>query len=429
MKAAKRVREITQTVGLVALACVLMSPSSRAASGDAAMVARGAYLAKLGDCFACHSAPKGKPFAGGLAMTTPLGKIYTTNITPDPETGIGRWSERDFEGALRRGVSKDGHNLYPAMPYPSFAKVSDDDVAALYAYFMKGVAPVHQSNRTSDIPFPLNMRWPLTAWNWVFLDKTVYQYKPGKDEAWNRGAYLIQGLGHCGSCHTPRGYGFQEKASDERNSAWLSGALIDGWYASNLTGNQRVGLGSWSTQEISTFLKTGANGHATAFGSMTDVVNNSTQAMTDNDVDAISGYLKSLPDPSHANVVSYVYNGTATSATLTQPATSAGAKVYTVYCMHCHAVDGKGVAPFLAPLAGNPNVLEGTPTSLISVTLNGTGALVIHGIPAPYPMPAFSKVLDDQQIADVLTFVRSGWNNDAAAVAVSEVAKLRKPKN
>ena len=175
---------------LSALALPLALPiSARAAAADDALVARGAYLAKVGDCVACHSAPKGKPFAGGLPMTTPMGRIYTTNITPDPDTGIGKWSEEDFEKALRQGVAKDGHNLYPAMPYPSYAKVHDDDVKALYAYFMKGVAPVNQANRESDIPFPLNMRWPLKIWNTVFLDKGVYQDKSGKDVAWNRGAY------------------------------------------------------------------------------------------------------------------------------------------------------------------------------------------------------------------------------------------------
>ena len=177
---------------------------THAAANDDPLVARGAYLAKVGDCVACHSAPKGKPFAGGLPMTTPMGKIYTTNITPDPETGIGQWSEEDFAKALREGVAKDGHNLYPAMPYTSYAKVRDDDVKALYAYFMHGVAPVNQANRPSDIPFPLNMRWPLKFWNMVFLDKGVYRDKDAKDVAWNRGAYLIQGLGHCSACHTPQ---------------------------------------------------------------------------------------------------------------------------------------------------------------------------------------------------------------------------------
>jgi mono/diheme cytochrome c family protein len=417
---------IKQLVSAIALTFSLPMLSQAAAPADDPLVARGAYLAKAGDCVACHSAPKGRPFAGGLPMNTPMGKIYTTNITPDPETGIGKWTEEDFEKAVRQGVSKDGHNLYPAMPYPSYTKVRDDDVKALYAYFMKGVAPVNQANRAPDIPFPLNMRWPLKFWNMVFLDKGVYRDKDGKDVAWNRGAYLIQGLGHCGSCHTPRGIAFQEKALDESGGAWLTGGVLDGWFASNLTGEQNVGLGRWSDADLTQFLKTGANAHATAFGSMTDVINHSTQGMNDQDLAAMSTYLKSLQPAGGTSAPAYAYDPKATTALLAHPANDAGAKVYTAYCMHCHGVDGKAFAPLLAPLAGNPNLLEKDASSLINVTLNGTQDLVIQGIPAAYPMPKYAPVLSDQQIADVLTFIRAGWNNGAPAVAAGDVAKLRK---
>lgn len=414
---------IKRFLAVIALAAPLIS---HAAPVDDALVARGAYLAKVGDCVACHSAPKGKPYAGGLPMVTPMGKIFTTNITPDPDTGIGHWSEHDFERALRQGVSKDGHSLYPAMPYPSYAKVRDDDVKALYAYFMKGVAPVHQANRESDIPFPLNMRWPLKVWNVVFLEKDTYQDKMGQGAEWNRGAYLTQGLGHCGSCHTPRGIGFQEKALDERSGAWLAGAALDGWFASNLTGEHNTGLGRWSEADLFTFLKTGANAHATAFGSMTDVINNSTQAMTEQDLKAMSAYLKSLPAAGGKKSVPYMYDPKTTVAALARPAGDPGAKVYSTYCMHCHGANGKAYAPLLAPLAGNPNVLEKDASSLINVTLNGTHDLVIQGIPAAYPMPKYAQTLNDEQIADVLTFIRAGWNNAAPAVSTSDVAKMRK---
>ncbi|CAG4893105.1 cytochrome c [Paraburkholderia gardini] len=395
-------------------------------AADDALVQRGAYLAKLGDCIACHSAPRGKPFAGGLPMNTPMGRIYTTNITPDPDTGIGRYTGEDFARAMREGVAKDGHNLYPAMPYPSYAKINDDDMHALYAYFMSGVAPVKQANREPDIKWPLNMRWPLKLWNLVFLKSGMYQDKPGKDVAWNRGAYLIQGLGHCGSCHTPRGFAFQEKALDESGSAFLTGGLLDGWFAANLTGEHNVGLGRWTEQDLATFLKTGANAHASAFGSMTSVINNSTQAMNDTDVSAMARYLKSLPAAGGYGGAQYAYDPKATKVSLNRPANDPGAKVYTAYCMHCHGVDGRGFAPMLAPLAGNPNVLEKDASSLVNVTLNGTGDLVVGGIPAPYPMPKYAPVLNDQQIADVLTFIRAGWNNNAPAVPPDDVAKLRK---
>ncbi|MBN3755466.1 cytochrome c [Paraburkholderia sp. Tr-20389] len=413
------------TLKALTLSAALALPLFANAADDA-LVKRGEYLAKAGDCIACHSAPHGKPFAGGLQMMTPMGAIYSTNITPDAQTGIGQYSEDDFKRAMREGIAKDGHNLYPAMPYPSYAKVNDDDMHALYAYFMNGVTPVKQANREPDIKWPLNMRWPLKFWNMVFLDKGVYRDKAGKDVAWNRGAYLIQGLGHCGSCHTPRGVAFQERALDESGSAFLTGGLLDNWFASNLTGEHNVGLGRWSEADVAQFLKAGANQHASAFGAMTSVINNSTQAMTDGDIAAMSRYLKSLPAAGGSGGPAYAYDAAATKVSLTRPANDAGARVYTAYCMHCHGVDGRGFAPMLAPLAGNPNVLEKDASSLINVTLNGTEDLVIGGVPAPYPMPKYADVLSDQQIADVITFVRGGWRNGAGSVGAADVAKVRK---
>ncbi|SEU16559.1 cytochrome c [Variovorax sp. OV084] len=397
-----------------------------ATAPDQALVSRGAYLAKAGDCIACHSAPRGKPFAGGLPMTTPVGRIYSTNITPDPDTGIGRYTQEEFIRAMREGIARDGHNLYPAMPYPSYAKVNDGDMQALYAYFMHGVEPVNRENQKSEIRWPLSIRWPLKVWNFMFLDKGVYQDKPGRDAEWNRGAYLVQGLGHCGSCHTPRGVAFQEKALDEGGSTFLSGALIEGWFASNLTGEHNVGLGRWSGPELVSFLKTGANRHATAFGSMTEVVNNSTQAMTDADLGAMAAYLKTLPARGGNGAPPYAYDAQKTMVSLSRPAGNAGARIYTTHCLQCHGADGRGFAPMLAPLAGNPNVLERNPSSLINVTLNGTGDLVIRGIPAAYPMPKYAAVLSDRDIADVLSFIRAGWSNGAGAVSANEVAKLRR---
>ncbi|WP_296001727.1 cytochrome c [Rugamonas sp.] len=385
---------------------------------DAELIVRGAYLAKLGDCIACHSTPAGKAYAGGLPMKTPVGTIYSTNISPDQLTGIGGWSEQDFERALRRGVARDGHNLYPAMPYPSYAKVSDADVRALYAYFMRGVPAVRQPNRESAIGFPLNQRWPLKVWNMLFLDRTPYQAKPAKDAEWNRGAYLAQGLGHCGSCHTPRGVGFQEQALDEGGSAFLAGAALDGWYASSLVGDPRAGLGRWSEAELQAFLRTGANPHASAYGSMTDVINNSTQFFSERDLAAVAHYLKSI-----AGAVSVTQRKNVVAS---DKGAGDGAKVYRVYCMQCHGADGRGHAPLLAPLAGNPTVIDTHASSLINVTLNGTRDIVIGGIPQPYPMPAFGKLLNDQQVADAVSYIRTGWNNGAPPVTAQQVAKVRK---
>ncbi|MFC0401873.1 cytochrome c [Paraburkholderia rhizosphaerae] len=424
---ARRVRLYTSHAA-AALAALTAGASSAYAAGpgaDAALVARGEYLAKAGDCVACHSAPRGKPFAGGLPMTTPMGRIYSTNITPDPDTGIGRYTEADFARAVREGVAPDGRALYPAMPYPSYAKISDVDMKALYAYFMHGVTPVKQANRATDIPWPLNMRWPLKLWNVVFLDSTRYRPKMDKDAQWNRGAYLVQGLGHCGACHTPRGFAFQEQALDESGRAFLTGAPLENWFASNLTGNHNTGLGRWSEDDLNTFLRTGANAHATAFGSMTDVINNSTQMLSDADTRAIARYIKSLPGGRDNDGSPYMRHPDGEKMMLTALPGKPGAHTYATYCMHCHGAGGRGAAPWLAPLAGNPNVLEPDPVSLINVTLNGTGPLVIGGVPAPYPMPTYHQILTDQQIADVLTFVRNNWNNQAPAVSAQAVAKVR----
>lgn len=395
------------------------------APAGAGLVERGAYLARAGDCMACHSLPKGQPYAGGLALKTPLGNVYSTNISPDPDTGIGRWTQRDFSRALRRGVSRDGHNLYPAMPYPSYAKLRDEDVAALYAYFMQGVAAVRQDNRAPDFGFPLNLRWPLKLWNLVFLDPVPYRDKPGRDAEWNRGAYLTQGLGHCGSCHTPRGVGFQEKALDEGGAAYLSGAPLDGWFASNLGGDPRTGLGRWSAQSVAAFLRGGANEYASAFGSMTDVINNSTQYLSDADIGAMVVYLKSLPAHGAAPAADIAAASEAMADPAGRRSVAAGARLYGEYCVHCHGVNGRGAAPLLAPLAGNPNVTEARAVSLINVTLNGTPDLVLRGLPAAYPMPAFAQVLSDREVADVLTYVRASWGEGAPPVAAREVAKLR----
>ena len=308
-------------------ALLMMLPGFEAYAADAGheLIARGAYLAKAADCVACHSSAGGKPFAGGLPMSTPMGKIFTTNITPDPDTGIGRYTEADFFRAVRGGVARDGRNLYPAMPYPSYAKINDEDMRALYAYFMHGVQPVRQDNRAAEIPWPMNMRWPLTLWNLVFLDKTIYQPKAAKDAVWNRGAYLVQGLGHCGACHTPRGPAFNEKALDESGPAFLSGAALEGWFASNLAGDHNTGLGRWSVRELQGFLKTGANAHATAFGSMTDVINHSTQTMTDADLNAMAVYLKSLPAARNDDGPAYAFNPKTTVTMLARPAGNRGA--------------------------------------------------------------------------------------------------------
>jgi len=401
-----------RTFTVILCATILVLSRTAGAAAPPELVAKGEYLARAGDCVVCHTGPGEKPFAGGLRMSTPLGDIYTTNITPDKDTGIGDYSFADFKEVMRKGITKDGHRLYPAMPYPSYAKVSEDDLKALYAFFMESVLPVDRKNSPTEIPRPLNWRWPLKFWNMVFTGKIGYTPDPAHDEAWNRGAYLVQGLGHCGSCHTPRGLFFQEKALNETRNIYLSGGNLDNWFASSLREEPDSGLANWSPDDIAQFLKTGHNSHATAFGTMVDAVNNSTQYLTDADLAAIATYLKSLP-------------GNRQGQDVTVAEGSTGGKLYVQQCAACHLSDGKGHAPYIAPLVGNPVVQDADPTSLINMTLNGSARVVVAGMPDAYRMPQFRVLLKDEEIAEIVSFIRSSWGNRAASVTGAQVSKIR----
>lgn len=426
-----------RTLGYLALLCLVAAavlawyatrtPSSpfaaqtSSAPPDQALVERGEYVARLGDCVACHSLPEAAPFSGGLKMATPLGAIYATNITADRATGIGAYSLADFDRAVRHGVTPDGRRLYPAMPYPSYAKLSDDDIRALYAFFMHGVRPAAQPNKASEIPWPLNMRWPIALWNGVFTDPAPYLAKPGQDAQWNRGAYLVQGPGHCGSCHTPRGLAFNEKGLSEASTAYLAGALLDGWYAPSLRTDPNTGLGRWSEADIVSFLKHGRNQHAVVYGSMTEAFNNSTQFMRDDDLGAIAHYLKSLPGDPNRDGPPWQYQAVELSASSTAP----GAHTYVTRCATCHGLDGRGQAEWMPPLAGATSALASEDASAINITLNGSQRIVAAGVPDAYRMPAFREQLSDREIAEVLSFVRSTWGNHGGAVEVKAVGKLR----
>jgi alcohol dehydrogenase (quinone), cytochrome c subunit len=356
-------------------------------------------------------------------MGTPMGVVYSTNITPDPDTGIGNYSLADFDRAVRSGVAKDGHRLYPAMPYPSYAKISDEDLQELYTFFMKEVPPVKQANKPNEIPWYLSPRWPLALWNVVFAPRRGYVARQDRDATWNRGAYLVEGLGHCGACHTPRGWAFQEKALDDSSGAYLQGAELDAWFAPNLRGNVRTGLGEWSVDDIVAFLKSGHNDKGVVFGSMLDVVNNSTPYMADEDIRAMATYLKSLS--ATAQQAQFVYDGATTEALLGGKPQEAGAAIYVGSCSACHGTDGRGQTPFIPPLAGNPVVLDTDPSSLVNLVLNGADPIVVKGVPDAYRMPPFRIQLNDEQTAQVLSFVRGAWGNGAAPVTTDAVKKLR----
>lgn len=392
---------------------------------SADLIEKGRYVARVGDCVACHSIPGKAPFSGGLKMGTPVGAIYTTNITPDPKTGIGDYSLADFDRAVRQGVAKDGHRLYPAMPFPSYSKLTDDDVKALYAYFMNAVKPAEQPNKESEIPWPLNMRWPLALWSLAFTELGVYQADYSKDEQWNRGAYLVQGLGHCGACHTPRGLAMNEKALDEDSKEFLAGAPLDGWYAPSLRGDHNLGLKRWSEQQIVDFLKKGRNEHAVIYGSKVDIYNNSLQYLHDDDAQAIAHYLKSLPGNPERDGQPWKYEADDEALSLSNRTQEPGAQLYVERCAACHGQDGKGQGPWISPLAGAASMLSSVDDSAINITLNGSGRLVTEGMPDAYRMPPFRGQLSDRQIADVLSFVRTHWGNHGGKVDKKDVADLR----
>jgi mono/diheme cytochrome c family protein len=379
---------------------------------DYGEIARGRYLAILGDCAACHTDPGGKPYAGGEAIDTPFGIVASANISPDVETGIGAWSDVDFVGALQQGKGKNGIRLYPAMPYPYFAKMSRDDILAIRAY-LGTLEPVHGAVKTDQLPFPFKFRFGLVFWNALFFDGTPFQPDAAKSAEWNRGAYIVEGPGHCGACHTPKNFLGGDKPGDA-----LQGAALQGWFAADLTGKKRSGLGDWSSDDIVAYLKSGHNAHAAATGTMAQVIADSTSQMRDNDLKAIATYLKDQPAPRQA---------TPQAVAATDPAMRAGQAIYVDNCAACHARDGSGVAKLIPPLKDSPTVQSPDPTTLGHVLLHGTQNVATAAALTGPSMPAFGWKLTDQQAAAVLTYVRNSWGNAAPAVTTGQANKLRSP--
>ena len=407
---------------------LLLSGLAVAGQVNSADIARGAYLAKAGDCAACHTAgPQHPPFAGGLPLNSPFGIIYSTNITPDPVNGIGRYTLNDFSRAVRNGIARGGRRLYPAMPYASFTATTDDDIRALYAYFMNEVAPVNHKPPETKLPFPFNLRWSLIFWDAAFVKHERYKPHTDRDAQWNRGAYLVQSLGHCGACHTPRGLGFQERAYTESSPIFLSGTVVDNWYAANLRGDPASGLGRWSEADLAAFLETGHGGQTAAFGSMIDVIVNSTQYLHKDDLNAIAHYLKSLP--AHGEKASYNPGTPADAMVLSAMVTGVmerpGAGLYQSFCVKCHQVTGIGKPGKFPKLAGNSIVLSKNVTSLIRLLLEGGKTAQTKEGPKPQEMPSFAKKFSDRQIAEVLSFIRNSWGNAASPVTTREVSSLR----
>ncbi|MFA5915326.1 MAG: c-type cytochrome [Burkholderiales bacterium] len=395
-------------------------PAPASSAKGSALIERGKYVAQLGDCVACHTADKRPAMAGGRELTTPLGTAYSTNITPDAQTGIGKYTFAQFDQAMRRGVAADGHNLYPAMPYPSYARISEEDMRALYAYLMQGVAPVSQPNKPAQMHWPFSMRWGLSFWNWAFLNDAPFTPDAGKDAVWNRGAYLVQGLAHCGSCHTPRGIAFQEKAMSDAGSDgkyYLAGETVEAWRALSLRN-------LWTVEDTALLLKTGQNRFATVSGNMAEVIHLSTQHVADADLTAIATYLKSLPPGEHDLPMPATPVRAVAAAVPANLFTTRGGLAYVQFCVDCHRQDGAGVKGVFPALERDPTIPAADPATLLHITLTGWKTAETAAHPRVYTMPSFAR-LSDQEIAEILSFVRTAWDNRAEAVAASQVKKMR----
>jgi len=390
-------------------------------------VSKGHYLAIAADCEACHSAPGGKPFAGGYGIATPLGTIYSTNITPSLRTGIGAYSEADFARAIREGIAPSGRHLYPAMPYPAYAALTDADVAALYAYFHDEVAPVEQADRPDDLPFPFNIRAGMALWNVLYLDHARFAAVPGEAPVGARGRYLADALEHCGTCHTPRTLLMGPKASEA-----LAGAPVGAWYAPDVTPDRKGGIGDWSDGDIARYLRTGSvPGKAQAGGPMAEVVSNSTQFLSDDDIKALVAYLRGVqarPGIDRAPRAGFSSRRDGETALRGDRAASdRGWRLYSGSCAACHQADGGGTDRYPS-LTHNTATGSVNPTNLVSTILMGLDRPVDghHAyMPAFGPTAAWTSRLSDRDIADVANYVLSHFGNPEAHVSERDVTRLR----
>ena len=392
-------------------------------------VERGRYLATAGDCIACHTAPAGKPMAGGLALASPMGSIYSTNITPSKSHGIGNYSLEQFSNALRHGKRADGANLYPAMPYTAYAKTTDEDIAAMYAYFMQGVQAVDDAPaKQTDLPFPFNIRASLSVWNAMFHDATPYKADDTQTPEWNRGAYLAQGLTHCTTCHTPR---TSLMAEDLKRT--LGGGEVGGWYAPNITSDAQSGIGNWTVDELTAYM--GGKpvlGKGAPSGPMAEAVDHSLKHLSPEDLKAIAVYIKSVPAVKDASVKQAAdsfgsarddldsIRGVALPKDIN---TMTGIQLYDANCASCHQAQAQGTEDGGLPsLFHNTTLGHSNTNNLVQVLLHG-----VHRVGADSVMPGFSHELSDKQISTLGNYLLTSYGNPQAKVTESQVAKLRDP--
>ncbi|MES5483691.1 cytochrome c [Bradyrhizobium sp. INPA03-11B] len=408
----------TSTGLLVGLALAL-SPATASAqqkAADPAVIAKGEYLARAGDCIACHTAREGKTFAGGLPMKTPFGTLYTSNITPDPQTGIGTWTSDQFYQMMHNGRFPDGGLVYPAMPFASYTQVTREDSDAIYAY-LRTVAPVKQLNKPHDLTFPFNNRSLILGWRTLFFREGEFKPDPTKSAEWNRGNYLVEGLGHCGMCHTP----INALGGSKQSQAFEGGLIpMQNWYAPSLTSNKETGLGDWTIEEIVDYLRKGVSAKGAVYGPMAEVVYNSLQYLNDDDVRAMAVYLKGLAQGGPPEKASTSLPSAESSLLL-----SFGKSIYDRDCASCHGATGQGMPPDYPPLAGNQSIQMVSAVNPIRMVLNGGYPPGTSGNPMPHGMPPFAQKLSDDEVAAVVTYIRTAWGNRGEPVSARQANELR----
>lgn len=395
---------------------VLLWPIAAVADTPGDIIRKGEYLARAGDCIACHSNPGGQPFAGGRPMPTPFGTLFSSNISPDADYGIGQWNADQFYTMMHDGRSADGGLIYPAMPFPAYTKVTREDSNAIFAY-LKSVPPQRVPNKQHQLNFPYNNRSLIIGWRTLFFQPGEFKPDSFKSTDWNRGAYLVEGLGHCSMCHSP----INMLGGTSESQAFQGGLIpMQQWYAPALNSNAQAGLGDWSLEDIADLLRKGVSNRGAVYGPMSEVVYDSLQYLTDEDTRAMAVYLKSLgqqaPPAGTARPVP-----AAESSLLIE----LGRSVYSQQCANCHAADGRGKPPAFPPLAGNQSIMMQSSVNPIRMVLNGGYPPATQGNPAPYGMPPFAQSLSDDEVAAVVSYIRQAWGNRGEPVTAREANQLR----